>query len=80
MGHAKVEKAYENYAQGAMLRDDVRTGFAFGGIIFEEYRGQASNVAGSVVRFIAPGEAHCFPLGTVDTFGTYLHRPTLTKP
>ena len=32
---------------------------------------QASNVEGSVVRFIAPGEAHCFPLGTVDTFGTY---------
>lgn len=71
VGHAKVEKAYENYAQGAMLRDDVRTGFAFGGIVFEEYRGQASNVEGSVVRFIAPGEAHCFPLGTVDTFGTY---------
>jgi hypothetical protein len=71
VGHAKVEKAYENYAQGAMLRDDVRTGFAFGGIVFEEYRGQASNVAGSVVRFIAAGEAHCFPLGTIDTFGTY---------
>jgi hypothetical protein len=71
VGHAKVEKAYENYAQGAMLRDDVRTGFAFGGVVFEEYRGQASNVAGSVVRFIAAGEAHCFPLGTIDTFGTY---------
>ena len=71
VGHAKVEKAYENYAQGAMLRDDVRTGFAFGGIIFEEYRGQASNIAGTTLRFIAPGEAHAFPLGTVDTFATY---------
>lgn len=71
VGHAKVEKAYENYAQGAMLRDDVRTGFAFGGIIFEEYRGQASTLDGNVMRFIAAGEAHAFPLGTIDTFSTY---------
>ena len=71
VAHPKVEKAYENYAQGAMLRDDVRTGFAFGGIIFEEYRGQASNIAGANLRFIAAGEAHAFPLGTIDTFGTY---------
>ncbi len=71
VGHGKVEKAYENYAQGAMLRDDVRTGFAFGGIVFEEYRGQASNIDGTTLRFIAAGEAHAFPLGTVDTFATY---------
>ena len=69
--HSKVEKAYENYSQGAMLRDDVRSGFAFGGIVFEEYRGQATNLDGEVQRFIAPGEAHAFPLGTIDTFGTY---------
>jgi hypothetical protein len=50
----------------------VRSGFAFGGVIFEEYRGQASNVAGSSVRFIAAGEAHAFPLGTIDTFSTYV--------
>ncbi len=72
VAHPKVEKAYENYAQGAMLRDDVRTGFAFGGIVFEEYRGQASNIAGTNLRFIAAGEAHAFPLGTIDTFGTYV--------
>ena len=29
-----------------MLRDDVRTGFTFGGIIFEEYRGQATDLDG----------------------------------
>ncbi len=71
VGHAKVEKAYENYAQGAMLRDDVRTGFAFGNVVFEEYRGQASNIACANMRFIAAGEAHAFPLGTIDTFATY---------
>ncbi len=72
VGHPKVEKAYENYAQGAMLRDDVRQGFAFGGITFEEYRGQATDLAGTTRRFIAAGEAHCFPLGTVDTFSSYV--------
>jgi hypothetical protein len=74
-GHAKVEKAYENYAQGAMLRDDVRNGFAFGGIVFEEYLGKASYIDGAGAAqtrdFIAEGEAHAFPLGTVDTFATY---------
>jgi hypothetical protein len=71
VAHSKVEKAYENYAQGAMLRDDVRSGFSFGGIVFEEYRGQATTMDGSVQRFIAAGEAHAFPMGTVDTFATY---------
>ena len=50
----------------------MRSGFTFGGITFEEYRGQASDINGTVRKFIAPGEAHAFPLGTVDTFGTYL--------
>ena len=75
VGHPKVEKAYENYAQGAMLRDDVRNGFSFGGIVFEEYLGKASYVDGAGTAqtrdFIAEGEAHAFPLGTVDTFATY---------
>jgi len=73
--HASVIKAYENYAQGAMLRDDVRNGFAFGGIVFEEYLGKASYLdaagASQTREFIADGEAHAFPLGTVDTFATY---------
>lgn len=73
--HANVVKAYENYAQGAMLRDDVRNGFAFGGIVFEEYVGKASYLDGAGTSqtrdFIAEGEAHAFPLGTVDTFATY---------
>jgi len=70
-GHPKVEKAYENFQQGVMLRDDVRAGFTFGGITFEEYRGQATDGNGDSRRFIAAGEAHAFPVGTVDTFATY---------
>ena len=50
----------------------VSTGFAFGGIVFEEYRGQATDGNGATRRFIAAGEAHAFPVGTIDTFGTYV--------
>ena len=70
-GHAKVEKAFEHWQNGATLINDVRRGFTYGGITFEEYRGQATDAAGNARRFIAAGEAHAFPLGTVDTFGTY---------
>lgn len=69
--HAKVEKAFENWQQGAILINDVRRGFTYAGITFEEYRGQATDPTGATRRFIAAGEAHAFPLGTVDTFGTY---------
>ena len=69
--HANVVESYSRFQEGAWLREDVRTGFTYGGITFEEYRGQASSADGTVRKFIADGEAHCFPVGTVDTFGTY---------
>ena len=69
--HAKVEKAYERWMEGAALRDDMRGGFTFGGITFEEYRGQATDPDGNVRRFIAANEGHAFPMGTVETFATY---------
>ena len=70
-GHAKVKEAYERWQEGAALRNDMRSGFTFGGITFEEYRGQATAPDGTVRRFIAANEAHCFPMGTMNTFVTY---------
>jgi hypothetical protein len=70
--HAKVEDAYKYWQQGAVLINDMRRGFTFGGLTFEEYRGQASTADGTVRRFIAAGEAHAFPLGTLDTFASYV--------
>lgn len=70
-GHPKVEQAFTFWQQGATLINDLRAGFTFGGLTFEEYRGQATDGAGNVRRFIAAGEAHAFPLGTIDTFSTY---------
>jgi len=40
-------------------------------VTFEEYRGQATDAAGNVRKFIADDEAHFFPLRTANTFRTY---------
>ncbi len=69
--HAKVKEAYMYYQRNQQLGNDYRTGFTFGGITFEEYRGQATDAAGTVRKFIADNEAHFFPIGTANTFRTY---------
>lgn len=69
--HSKVKEAYERWQDGAALRNDMRAGFPFGGIVFEEYRGQATLSDGTVKKFITEGAGHCFPVGTQQTFATY---------
>jgi hypothetical protein len=72
--HAKVKEAFMYFQRNQQLGNDYRTGFTFGGVTFEEYRGQATDAAGNVRKFIADDEAHFFPLGTASTFRTY-HAP-----
>jgi hypothetical protein len=69
--HALVKDAYQRWQDGAALRDDMRSGFPFGGMMFEEYRGVATDADSNVRRFIAANEGHCFPIGTLGTFATY---------
>jgi hypothetical protein len=69
--HKNVKEAYDRWQDGAAFRDDMRSGFTFGGITFEEYRGQATDPTGAVRKFIAEGEGHCFPIGTSESFVTY---------
>jgi hypothetical protein len=69
--HAKVKEAFMYFQRNQQLGNDYRTGFIFGGVTFEEYRGQATDAAGNVRKFIADDEAHFFPLGTASTFRTY---------
>ena len=69
--HKTVKEAFTYYQRNQQLGNDYRTGFTFGGITFEEYRGQATDAAGTVRKFIADDEAHFFPLGTATTFRTY---------
>lgn len=76
VGHPNVEKFYVNWAAAvALANGDVRKGFPFAGILFEEYRGVATDSTGVTRPFIASGEGHAFPRGTMQTYGTYLAPP-----
>lgn len=71
VAHANVKAVFQNTANAkAMLGEDVRKGFSFGGVMFEEYRGTATDKTGVVRRFIGSGEGHAFPQGTMETFKT----------
>ena len=80
-GNAGVKDAFKFYQSGPqILREDVRKGFTFGGITFEEYRGAASylqedGTRSAPQRFIPAGDARFFPLGTSDTFVNYWAPP-----
>jgi hypothetical protein len=68
--HAEVKEAFKYYKQNQDLSSDMRTGFTFGGITFEEYRGASSTAAGTARRFITAQYGHCYPIGAQDTFDT----------
>ncbi len=70
-GHASVKEAFERWQEGRAFRDDMCEGFTFGGITFEEYSTEAGDADGNVRRFIAEGDGHIFPKGTLNTFRTY---------
>ncbi len=71
--HSSVKDAYkyQQTANGANpLRDDIRRGFRFGNILFEEYSGTVTLANGKTESLIEFGEGIAFPLGTTDTFRT----------
>lgn len=73
ISHKSVKDAYTFYQNSVNpMRDDVRRGFRFGSILFEEYFGSVTLADGSTQRLIEAQEAIAFPLGTTDTFKTYL--------
>ncbi|PJC14279.1 MAG: major capsid protein E [Comamonadaceae bacterium CG_4_9_14_0_8_um_filter_57_21] len=63
VGHATVEAAFDRYQNGEFLRADLRAGFYFAGVFWEEYRG---NVNG--IDFIEAGSAYMIPEGVPDLF------------
>jgi hypothetical protein len=76
IAHPNVEKFYLNWTAAAdLVNKDPRKGFTFGGIVWEEYRGVASDAEGNSRRFIAAGDGHAFPMGTMETFGTIFAPP-----
>ncbi|MCJ2034242.1 major capsid protein [Methylobacterium sp. J-068] len=78
--HASVKEAYKYFvATQNPLRNDLRKGFTFQNITFEEYRGQATKLnedgTTTVQRFIPDGDVRFFPIGTGDTFTNYWAPP-----
>jgi hypothetical protein len=69
--HPTIKEAYNRWQDGQALRSDMRNGFPFGGLTFEEHRGRAWTADGVEHRFVDPSEGHAFPLGTLNTFATY---------
>lgn len=69
--HPVVKDAYHRWQDSLALRTDMRTGFPFAGVTFEEHRGRAWTADGNVNFFVQPKEGHAFPLGTLNTFCTY---------
>lgn len=66
-GHASVKAVYQGWAEAAnKLGGDLRKGFVFGGLTFEEYR---ASVDGQ--RFIDEGVGHAIPIGTTDLFSDF---------
>lgn len=63
--HPDVEEAYKRWQDGAALRSDLRKGFVFGDVIFEELPG---STGGKLA--IPDNEAIAFPLGVPDMFLT----------
>ncbi|MHC1791798.1 major capsid protein [Solidesulfovibrio sp.] len=69
ISHPNVEKFYLNQLAASELRSsDLRKGFTFSGVTFEEFVGRAQTSAGELIRFIEPGEGHAIPEGTMSTF------------
>lgn len=80
--HPTVKAAYAFYVstqQGNPLRDDLRRGFLFQGVMFEEYRGSATKAnedkTTTTTKFVPDGDARFFPLGTTETFSNFWAPP-----
>lgn len=65
VSHGAVEAAFDRWQNGEFLRDDVRRGFFFAGVYWEEYRGQVGST-----KFIADDDAYMIPEGVPDLFVT----------
>lgn len=71
--HANVKAAFANYQEAAQrLGGDMRKGFSFAGIVFEEYRGNATGSDGANKKFITAGDARFFPVGGQSTFQQFV--------
>lgn len=65
VGHGKVKEAFDRWNNGAFLRDDLRGGFDFGGVVWKEFYGKVGTV-----NYIDTDTAYLVPVGVEDLFMT----------
>lgn len=65
VGHKSVKDAFNRWNDGQFLRDDLRKGFSFCGITWQEYYGKAGNIL-----FMGEDDAYLIPMGVNDLFIT----------
>jgi len=74
VSHTTIKEAYLNWsAAQERIGGDLRKGFRFGGVTFEEYRGTATDYStgtGVARKFITTDYGIAFPVGTMSTFET----------
>ena len=64
--HDDVRATFLNWFQAQNLRQDLRKGFDYGGIVWENYRGTVGNTV-----FQDPNSCTIFPVGVPQLFMTY---------
>ncbi|BAK76490.1 hypothetical protein NH8B_2104 [Pseudogulbenkiania sp. NH8B] len=70
--HPNVEKAFQGWAAAQEnIGGDTRSGFKFGGLIFEEYNGEVPDAKGATRTLVEANRGHVVPLGTMNTFRLY---------
>lgn len=65
VGHKSVKEAFNRWNDGQFLRDDLRSGFNFCGVTWQEYYGKAGPIL-----FIEDEVAYLIPVGVTDLFIT----------
>lgn len=66
VSHAKVEKAFERWQDGAFLRNDLRQGFTFQNVVWKEYYGKVGNI-----EFLGADDAYLIPTTSDNIFQTF---------
>lgn len=67
ISHKNVQKVYEGWSAASdRIGGDMRSGFPFGGLVFEEYSAYLGSTS-----FMASGTGIAFPTGTVETFSVH---------
>lgn len=69
------EKFLATQSAMVLASEDIRRGFKFGSMTFEEYVAVAPDESGTTRRFISANKGHAYPLGTQKAFATYSAPP-----